>query len=229
VAYAFAFLLFLLAVLFVRRLPLPIRPAAGKVSLSFAELRALALKCALVMVITLSIAVLVIQMSFLYAERGVTDSGILGLLIGSSATGIAVGAATAGLLARFQPRVVLGLGFGLIALGFVLVSLPLSATSTAIAALPVGLGCGLASPAILAATFSYAHESKMGLVSGIYTAAIFVGQFASTPVIVGLKSAAGSLAGSILLLGCLTAAVSVLVLLTGFGTQRKPGTSPASH
>lgn len=218
VAYGFAFLLLLLAVLWVRSPARPLRQEATRTPLTRPELRALAVKCALVMVITFSIAILVIHMAFLFTERGVTDPGMLGLAIGASATGIAVGAATAGFV-RIAPRYVLGLGYGLIALGFAMVSMPLGVIATALVAIPVGFGCGLASPALLAATFSDVQESKMGLVSGLYTASIFIGQFASTPVIALMKSLTGSLSGAILLLGCLAGALAVVVSVSGFGTR----------
>ena len=225
IAYAFAFVLFLLVLLFVRRPPRSSATAARRASLSIPELRSIAVKCALVMVITFSIAILVIHMAFLYTERGVKDSGVLGLAIGGSATGIAVGATIAGLLTRLQPRLMLALGYALIAVGFIVVSLPLSVVATALAGLPVGLGCGLASPALLAATFSDVRESNMGIVSGLYTAAIFIGQFVSTPVIVLFKSITGSLSGAIMMLGILAGAVSALVLITGVGTHRSQGSN----
>jgi MFS family permease len=225
IAYAFALVLFLLAITFVRQPSMISNRAVGSGRLTFSEIRSLALKCAWVMVITLSIAVLVIHMAFLFTERGVTDSGILGLAIGGSAMGIAVGAAAGGLVARVPPRVVLGVGYALIAAGFALIAQPFGVVATALVALPVGLGCGLATTALLAATFSNARESTMGVVSGLYTASIFVGQFASTPIIAFLKSVAGSLSGAILLLALAVAAVAVIVLLTGAGTQsRSTGT-----
>jgi hypothetical protein len=225
IAYAFAFVLFVLTLLFVRRPPQSSATAARGSSLSIRELRSISVKCALVMVITFSIAVLVIHMAFLYTERGVKDSGVLGLAIGGSATGIAVGATIAGLLTRLQPRLMLALGYGLIAVGFIVVSLPLSIVATAFAGLPVGLGCGLATPALLAATFSDVRESNMGIVSGLYTAAIFIGQFVSTPVIVLFKSITGSLSGAIMMLGILAGAVSALVVITGVGTHRSQGSN----
>jgi MFS family permease len=221
IAYAFALVLFLLAITFVRQPSMISNRAVGSGRLTFSEIRSLALKCAWVMVITLSIAVLVIHMAFLFTERGVTDSGILGLAIGGSAMGIAVGAAAGGLVARVPPRVVLGVGYALIAAGFALIAQPFGVVATALVALPVGLGCGLATTALLAATFSNARESTMGVVSGLYTASIFVGQFASTPIIAFLKSVAGSLSGAILLLALAVAAVAVIVLLTGAGTQSR--------
>jgi MFS family permease len=214
IAYAFAFVLFVLTWFFVRRPPQAAATVAGNLSLSFAELRAILVKCVLVMVVTFSIAVLVIHMAFLYTERGVRDPGVLGLAIGGSAAGIAVGAAISGLFTRLPPRFVLCLGYGLIAGGFVLVSQPLGVVATALAGLPVGFGCGIATPVLLAATFSNVRDSNMGIVSGLYTASIFIGQFATTPVIVLLKSIAGSLSGAIMVLGLLAGVVSALVLST---------------
>ena len=221
-AYAFAFVLFVLTVLFVRRPPRAATTVAGHVSLSFAELRAIFIKCTLVMVVTFSIAVLVIHMAFLYTERGVRDPGVLGLAIGGSAAGIAVGAAISGLFTQLPPRFVLCLGYGLIAGGFILVSQPLNVFATACAGLPVGFGCGVATPVLLAATFGEVREANMGIVSGLYTASIFIGQFATTPVMVLFKSLTGSLSGAIMVLGLLSAVVSVVVLVTGIGTRGRP-------
>jgi MFS family permease len=220
-AYSFALVLFVLALCFVRE---PARTAprvAGDGRLTFAELRALSLKCALVMVITLSIAVLVIHMAFLFTERGVTDSGVLGLAIGGSAIGIAVGATAGGLLTRVPPRIVLCVGYGLIAAGFGMIAQPFGVVTTALVALPVGLGCGLATTALLAATFSDVSPAKMGVVSGLYTAAIFVGQFASTPIIASLKALTGSLSGAIGALAIFAAGVAAIVLVTGVAAAQE--------
>ena len=223
-AYAFSLLLFLLALLFIRQ---PVRSApppgsTGAVRLEGAELRAVAVKCALLMAVTLSIAVIIIELAFLLTERGVTDPAALGLGIGGSAAGIAVGATLTGALVRAQSRHMLAIGYGLIGIGFIAMAQPLSPALTVAAGAIAGLGCGAAIPSLLAATMAEASPSTMGTVSGLWTAAIFVGQFAAPPVILLLKSLTGSLASAILVVGAVAATLSLIVWITGIGTPRRP-------
>jgi hypothetical protein len=55
-----------------------------------------------------------------------------------------------------------------------------------------------------------------------------IGQFATTPVIVLLKSIAGSLSRAIMVLVLLAGVVSAIVLVTGIGTRGRPATGGVS-
>lgn len=226
-AYSFSLLLFLLAVLFVRQPARATSRTAVHARPTWPELRAVGVKCALLMVVTLSIAVIIVQLVFLLAERGIHDSGALGLGIGASAGGIAVGATLAGALVRAQPRRLLSLGYALIGTGFIVMAQPLSAGLTIAFGAVAGLGCGLAIPSLLAATMAEARPAIVGTLSGLWTMAMFIGQFCSPPVILLLKSLTGTLASAILIVGVAAAVLSIIVQVTGLGVAR-PATASAS-
>ncbi|WP_089176005.1 MFS transporter [Bosea sp. AS-1] len=130
------------------------------------------------------------QISFFLAMRGyaspATTGAMLGLLMVSG-----------GCLALLYPRIqraggyagIFFLGYGSMALGFLL--LPLAGTEPLLflAAAAIGAGYALVSPSFIALALNLAPPAARGLAGGILTASVFIGQFcsplASTPLIDG--------------------------------------------
>lgn len=130
------------------------------------------------------------QLSFFLDTRGY-DSAIMT----GSALGVLMlsGGGCALLYPRIQRKIgyagIFALGYGAMALGFLV--LLLAATTPAIfaAVAAIGAGYALVSPSFVALALNLAPAQKRGLAGGILTASIFIGQFcsplASTPVIAG--------------------------------------------
>jgi MFS family permease len=130
------------------------------------------------------------QLSFFLDAQGY-DSAIM--------TGSALGVLmlSGGGFALLYPRIqralgyagIFALGYGAMALGFLI--LLLAATTPAIfaAVAAIGAGYALVSPSFVALALNLAPAQKRGLAGGILTASIFIGQFcsplASTPAIAG--------------------------------------------
>ncbi len=131
------------------------------------------------------------QLSFFLDARG-HDSGImtgaaLGMLMLS-------GGGSALLYPRIQRAVgyagIFALGYGAMALGFLVLLLAATTPTLFAAVAAIGAGYALVSPSFVALALNLAPAQKRGLAGGILTASIFIGQFCSplisTPVIAGL-------------------------------------------
>jgi len=153
------------------------------------------------------------QLSF-FLDAGGYDSAIM--------TGSALGVLmlSGGGFALLYPRIqravgyvgIFALGYGAMALGFLLL-VTASATPAIFAAVAaIGAGYALVSPSFIALALNLAPTRKRGLAGGILTASIFVGQFCSpllsTPLIAGYGYA--SLFGGTAALLAIMAAIAAL-------------------
>lgn len=130
------------------------------------------------------------QLSFFLDARGY-DSAIM--------TGAALGVLmlSGGGFALLYPRIqravgyagIFALGYGAMALGFLVLLLASTAPAVFAAVAAIGAGYALVSPSFVALALNLAPARKRGLAGGILTASIFIGQFCSplisTPFIAG--------------------------------------------
>ncbi|WP_336814490.1 MFS transporter [Bosea sp. MMO-172] len=153
------------------------------------------------------------QISFFLEARGyesaVMTGTVLGLLMIS-------GGCSALLYRRVQRLVgyagVFAIGYGAMALGFLLLSQAATSQSLLAAALAIGAGYALVSPSFVAVALDLAPGRSRGLAGGILTASIFIGQFcsplASTPLIAN-HGYAGLFGGTAWLLALMTVAATL--------------------
>ncbi len=149
------------------------------------------------------------QLAFFLNARGY-DSAIM--------TGSALGALmlSGGGFALLYPRIqravgyagIFALGYGAMALGFLLLVLPSTAPALFGAVAAIGAGYALVSPSFIALALKLAPLRKRGLAGGVLTASIFIGQFCSpllsTPLIGG-HGYASLFCGTAMLLAGMTA------------------------
>lgn len=130
------------------------------------------------------------QLSFFLDARGYDSAVMTG-----SALGVLMlsGGGTALLYPRIQRAIgyagIFALGYGAMALGFLILLLASTTAAIFVAAAAIGAGYALVSPSFVALALNLAPAQKRGLAGGILTASIFIGQFCSpllsTPVIAG--------------------------------------------
>ncbi|AZO77936.1 MULTISPECIES: MFS transporter [unclassified Bosea (in: a-proteobacteria)] len=162
------------------------------------------------------------QLSFFLDAQGY-DSAIM--------TGSALGVLmlSGGGFALLYPRIqravgyagIFALGYGAMALGFLLL-VTASATPAIFAAVTaIGAGYALVSPSFIALALNLAPPQKRGLAGGVLTASIFIGQFCSpllsTPLIAGYRYP-GLFGGTAVLLAAMTATA---LLAGGAGRLRR--------
>ncbi|HEV2513049.1 MFS transporter [Bosea sp. (in: a-proteobacteria)] len=153
------------------------------------------------------------QLSFFLDARGY-DSAIMT----GSALGVLMlsGGGFALLYRRIQRAVgyagIFALGYGAMALGFLILLLASTTAAIFVAAAAIGAGYALVSPSFVALALNLAPARKRGLAGGILTASIFIGQFCSplvsTPVI-ATPGYAHLFGGTAVLLALMTAAATL--------------------
>lgn len=153
------------------------------------------------------------QLAFFF-EAGGHDSAMM--------TGSALGALmlSGGGFALLYPRIqralgyagVFTLGYGAMALGFLLLVLAATPLPIFAAAAAIGVGYALVSPPFIALALNLAPSRQRGVTGGVLTASVFIGQFCSplvsTPLIAG-HGYAGLFGGSAAVLAVMAVAALV--------------------
>ena len=212
--YVLALLLFV-PTFFVIREPRRVteNEAANRTPLGRAALLKLVRNLCVIILLAAAIFVVIVQMSFMLDERGAASSGEIGIGIGLSATGIALGATLAGLLTRFSARNRLALALAIAAAGFAAMAQVNGLTATVAFGFLGGFGCGVGIATLLGATVSAAPAHLLGRVAGAWSSAVFLGQFANAPLFVLGQRVFGSLPNAITAFAVVCAATAFLALL----------------
>jgi MFS family permease len=153
---------------------------------------------------------LVVHLSFILTELGLTDVARIGMMAALASLATAIGAFSFRLIGGFGPHRLLPIAFGLTAIGFVVIwsasSIPVAMTGAILAS----AGTGLLLPALITWALGVLPQEVRGTGTGIWTSALWIGQFISPFVIGALGAAAGGLASGIGILGLLAAVMAVV-------------------
>jgi MFS family permease len=151
---------------------------------------------------------LIIQLSFILTERGVTASGAIGLGCAVAVLFGTVGAVIFKLL-RLSVAGKLTLSFTLFAVGFFIVALSRGFLATEIGASINQIGAGMVLPTLITWALSKLTVEVRARGTGIWQTAMFSGQFLSPLMVLVLKNLSGSLSKAVLIYGiaCSIAAV----------------------
>ena len=169
----------------------------------------IATHCGLTFFVSVTVYTLIVQLSFLLAERGVVNPSVIGFGISFGAGGVALGSiANAGLLA-VPTRVRLLASFVLMAGGIAAIALNPALPATCAGGLAAGLGAGCAVSTLLCATVSGAPAALKGRVTGAWTAAMFLGQFLNPPIFLGLVRLGGSYDKAFLIFSGVCAVIAI--------------------
>jgi len=173
------------------------------------------------------------QLSFFFEAAGYNSPVMTG-----SALAILMlsGGSVALLYGRIQRAIgyigIFALGYGAMALGFVLLTFAVSPPAWFVGAAAVGAGYALVSPSFVTLALGLAPPRRRGTAGGVLTASVFIGQFCSplmsTPLVAtygyeGLFHITSSLAAAMAVAAVLRAGATGLPGLTG------QGTAPALH
>jgi MFS family permease len=157
--------------------------------------------------------VLIVELSYVLDGIGVTSTATIGLVsaIGSLATAIA--AYLFARVARLGPAITVPAAFVLSGLGILGLALAPSVPVAILGAIVAGLGNGLMLPALLTWALGNLTFAQRGRGTGIWTSALFVGQFVCPLAILALTGATNGLSTALLIVSAATLALALAVRL----------------
>ncbi|WP_435971693.1 MFS transporter [Streptomyces sp. Qhu_M48] len=152
-----------------------------------------------------------VEMAYLLDDVGVDSTGAIGAVTAVASAATVVGSV---IFTRLSPRQRhrLPAMLGLCAVGFLLMGLADSLPLLVIGAVVNCVGTGMLLPSLVTRAMSRLSFADRGRGMGLWTAAFFLGEFLCPLVLLGGKSAAGSLAVAVALLGGATAAMAAALL-----------------
>jgi MFS family permease len=159
--------------------------------------------------------VLIVELSFKLDEIGVESPATIGAVSAVASLGTAVGAFLFGRLARLGPAVLVPVSFGVSGVGLVGLALAPTVPFVVVAAIVTGFGNGLLLPSLLTWALGSLTYEQRGRGTGIWTSALFIGQFVAPLVVLALSGAISGLTSALLVLGTVAVAAAVAVRLAG--------------
>jgi MFS family permease len=172
-----------------------------------------AIRCALTFFVSVTVYALIVQMAFLFAERGVVRPSTIGFGIAFGAAGLALGAIANTLLVSVSPLYRLAACYGLMAAGLGLLVVDPAFAAMCAGGLAAGLGAGCAVSTLLCFTVAAVPDALKGRATGAWTAALFGGQFLNPPIFLALVYLGGSYANAFLIYSGLCVAIAFAAVL----------------
>jgi MFS family permease len=171
---------------------------------------------------------LIVELSFVLTEVGVTSTGTIGLISAVMSLGTAAGAITFGRLSAKTPRALLPVEFGLSAAGLLLVFATTSPAIITVGAVLTGFGTGMLLPTLVTWAVGRLSFEQRGRGTGRWTGALFLGEFTAPLALAAIGSGTGGLRSALAILGLASAAMGVLTaLVLRRGDRPLDGSEPA--
>jgi MFS family permease len=155
--------------------------------------------------------VLIVQLSFKLDSIGVESTATIGAASAIASLGTAVGAFLFGRLARLGPAVLVPLAFALSGIGILGLGLASALPVVIASAVVTGFGNGLLLPSLLTWALSSLGFEQRGRGTGVWTSALFIGQFVCPLVVLALTGAIGTLSSALVVLGVVGLAAAICV------------------
>jgi len=155
--------------------------------------------------------VLIVALSFKLDELGVESTATIGAVSAIGSLGTAVGAFVFGRLAARGPGVTVPLAFGISGIGLLGLGSASSVPLVVVFAVVTGFGNGLMLPALLTWALGSLTFEQRGRGTGVWTSAVFLGQFVCPLVVLGLSGAISGLDSALWVLGAVAVVAAVAV------------------
>jgi MFS family permease len=152
---------------------------------------------------------LIVELSFVLDEAGVTATATIGALSALMSLATAIAAGSFAKLSGRTPRELLPVAFGLSAAGFLVIWSSGSVAVITVGAVITGAGTGLLLPVLVTWATNGLTFAERGRGTGLWTGTLFVGQFLSPVLITGLAGAVGGLRPALGVLGIVAALLAV--------------------
>jgi MFS family permease len=171
--------------------------------------------------------VLIVQLSFVLDGIGVESTATIGAASAIASLGTAVGAFLFGRLARLGPAVTVPLAFGLSGVGIVGLGLASAVPLVIASAVVTGFGNGLLLPSLLTWALGSLGFEQRGRGTGVWTSALFIGQFVCPLVVLALSGAIGGLGSALVVVG--TVAIAAAAGVRSLRPAQPGGQALAAH
>src|SRR3954451_1948179 len=158
--------------------------------------------------------VLIVELSYRLDDLGVESTATIGAVSAIGSLGTAVGAFLFGRLAPLGPGRTVPLAFAVSGVGLVGLAVAPVVPAVAAAAVVTGFGNGLLLPALLTWALGGVRFEQRGRATGVWTSALFLGQFVCPLVVLGLEGPVRGLAPVLAGLGGVALVMAVAVHLT---------------
>ena len=156
-----------------------------------------------------------IQIGFLLAAQGITSPQMIGLATAAGSLAVPVGAYMFRRLSH-RPFALLGAaGLVFMAVGLAIMAKSPSFGVTVAGSIVHGFGWGIGLPTVLTWAMAQLHFDLRGRGTGVFMAAVFVGQFISPVAVIGLQAATGALTTAVLVMAGLALIAGVLTATFG--------------
>jgi MFS family permease len=156
--------------------------------------------------------VVLVQLGFLLTQRGYSSPRLIGMGAAISALAFPLGAVLFRVL-RLPVAAKLALSFACSAAGFFIIALSHSYSVTVLGATVNGLGSGIVLPTLITWALSTLPPQVRGRGTGAWQAAMFLGQFLSPLIILGLTYILGTLSHAVLAYAIACSAACAIALL----------------
>ncbi|MGY1708861.1 MFS transporter [Geodermatophilus sp. SYSU D00758] len=157
--------------------------------------------------------VLIVELSFKLDAIGVESTGTIGAVSAIGSLGTACGAFLFGRVARLGPAVTVPAAFAFSGVGLLGLSIAGSVPVVVAFAVVTGFGNGLLLPSLLTWALGSLTFEQRGRGTGVWTSAVFLGQFICPLLVLGLSDVLSGLDSALLVLGVVAALAAVGVRL----------------
>ncbi|WP_416424492.1 MFS transporter [Pseudomonas sp. App30] len=188
----------------------PVAPAQAQRTAARLPWRALGPLYLLALLAGASLFIVPVQAGFILSLLGIDAPQQIGLTMGGNQLGVVAGALSFRLIGRIAPARLLLLAFVLAGCGGVLMGSANSHLHVVVAVVINGLGIGLMLPTLITWIMAQVGFSQRGRATGLFTAAIFAGEFVSPLLVLAISG--GNLAAvphAVLLVGVLQGLVAL--------------------
>ena len=153
----------------------------------------------------------IVELPYLIVGHGVSSTAAIGGIAALASLATAIGAFSFRWIARYGAGVLLPVALGLAGVGLLVAALSPSLPVLVVGAVIASLGTGILLPTLITWAISRLTYDQRGRGTGVFTSAIFLGEFLCPLLVLALTGATGTLPAAI-------AIMAVLALLLGLGS-----------
>lgn len=156
---------------------------------------------------------LIVELPYVLADLGITATTTIGLCSAIASLATAAGAFSFRFVAKRGVQQLLPFAFGLAGLGMIVVWVAPNVPLAVVGAVISGFGTGVLLPTMITWSIARLEYAQRGRGTGLFTGAIFLGEFITPLVILALTAAAGTLGLAIGIIGIVSIVICIVLAI----------------